>query len=95
MDEGLPWGESPIDHEGDTEAGLGWATSVIFTGSLFLIFLNAHAIANWANHLEISQKTAPIITAAGAWHEKMGDLGLNVVVDRVKELATSLRKASW
>lgn len=95
MQEGLPWGESPIDFDDAAQPGIGWAASAIYGASALLIFLNAHAILNWANQLELSDTTAPIVVAAEGWYAKTGQMGLNTLVDEIKGAAQSARKASW
>lgn len=95
MQDGLPWGESPIDFDDAAEPGLGWGAAVIYGASALLVFLNAHAILNWANQLELSDTTAPIVVAAEGWYAKTGQLGLNTLVDAIKDTAQSARKAEW
>lgn len=95
MDEGLPWGESPIDVDDDQLAGYGWTTSVFVASSVLLILFNSHAISNWANQLTISKRTAPLVIAAVNWHETTGSLGFNLMVDEVERQAKSVRKLTW
>lgn len=95
MDDGLPWGESPIDVEDDQAAGYGWTAWIFITSSALLIVFNSHAIANWANQLTISTRTAPLVTAAVEWHKAAGSFGFNLVVDEVERGAKSVRKLTW
>jgi hypothetical protein len=95
MDDGLPWGESPIDVEDDQTPGYGWTAWIFIASSALLIVFNSHAIANWANQLTISTRTAPLITAAVQWHEETGNLGLNLAVDEIERGAKSVRKLTW
>lgn len=101
MEQELPWGESPIDLEGDerTEAeattpqlgGLGWSAIVAGAGSALLLAFNSHAIANWANQLPITSATAPVYAAAHGWQDATGRLGLNAPVEAVERAAEWLR----
>lgn len=101
MDQELPWGESPIDLEGDERTpdeartpqlgGLGWSAIVAGAGSALLLAFNSHAIANWANQLPITEATAPVYSAAHAWQAATGRLGLNAPVEAVERTAERLR----
>jgi hypothetical protein len=95
MNNGLPWGESPIDVEDDQTPGYSWTARIFIASSALLIVFNSHAIANWANQLTISSRTAPLITAAVQWHEETGNLGFNFVVAEVERQAKSVRKLTW
>lgn len=96
MQEGLPWGDSPLDDDEETDRpGLGWATLAVYSGSAMLMLLNAHAILNWANQLDLNDETAPIVLAAEDWHGKTGAYGLNIIVDSVKQAAVEVRAAKW
>lgn len=95
MQEGLPWGDSPLDDEETDRPGLGWATLAIYSGSAMLMLLNAHAILNWANQLDLNEETAPIVLVAEDWHGKTGSYGLNIIVDSVKQAAVEVRAAKW
>lgn len=94
-DDGLPWGESPIDLADEEDAALqggsGWTWAMLAASSLALVAFNSHAIANWADQLPPNALTAPIIGAAERWHDTAGRLGLNRVVDGVERLATRWR----
>jgi hypothetical protein len=95
MDDGLPWGESPIDlaeeDSATVQTGWRWAWGVLGSSSLALVLFNSHALANWADQLPPNDLTAPIVTAADAWHDQAGKLGLNTVVDGVERWAKSAR----
>lgn len=94
-EDGLPWGESPIDlaqeHDATLQDGWRWAWGVLISSSLALALFNSHAIANWADQLPPNDFTAPIVMAADAWHDKAGQLGLNTVVDSVERWADAAR----
>lgn len=94
--DGLPWGESPIDLAGEADAtlqtGWRWTWGLLGASSVALVLFNSHALANWADRLPPSALVAPIVTAADAWHEQAGRLGLNTVVDTVADWAKALRK---
>ncbi len=98
MDQGLPWGQSPIDLPASAvreTGGLGWAFGVVVISSLILPLVNAHALANWADQLPVEPRTAPIVAAADAWQARARDLGLTVVVDRTATMAAAARKTRW
>ena len=95
MHEGLPWGDSPVDFEDDDQPGISWAASAIYGASAMLLFLNAHAILNWANQLDLTETTAPIVVAAENWYAQTGQFGLNQIVDSVKAAAQEARAADW
>jgi hypothetical protein len=95
MHEGLPWGDSPVDFEDDDQPGIGWAALAIYGASAMLLFLNAHAILNWANQLELTDTTAPIVVTAENWYAQTGQFGLNQIVDSVKAVAQEARAADW
>lgn len=95
MDDGLPWGESPIDLDQEADpalqTGWHWAWGVLASSSLALVLCNSHALANWANQLPPNDLTAPIVMAADTWHDTAGRWGLNTVVDGVERWADGAR----
>lgn len=95
MNDGLPWGESPIDVQDNQAPGIGWTVCVFAVSSALLLLFNSHAIANWANQLTISTKTAPLVTESVKWNEITGLMGLNIFVDKVESGAKSARKLNW
>lgn len=95
MENGLPFGDSPLDFEDPAVPGLGWASVVIFGGSALLAFLNSHAIQNWSSRLDLTDTSAPIVMLAEKWHDETGKFGLNIIVDTVKQAADKARHASW
>ena len=95
MENGLPFGDSPLDFEDPAKPGLGWASVVMFCGSALLVFFNSHAILNWSNRLDLTDTNAPIVMFAEKWHNQTGQWGLNLIVDSVKETAENARHAKW
>lgn len=95
MDDGLPWGESPIDVQDNQAPGIGWTVCVLAVSSALLVLFNSHAIANWANQLTISTKTAPLVTESVRWNKITGRIGLNKFVDEVESGANLVRKFNW
>ncbi|MFD2779920.1 hypothetical protein ACFS32_00835 [Novosphingobium pokkalii] len=73
------------------QTGWRWAWGVLGSSSLALVLFNSHALANWADQLPPNDLTAPIVTAADAWHDQAGKLGLNTVVDSVDRWTKSAR----
>jgi hypothetical protein len=94
-EDGLPWGESPIDLADEAsptlQNGWRWTWGVLISSSLALALFNSHAIANWADQLPPNDLTAPIVMAADAWHDQAGRLGLNAMVDAVQRWADRAR----
>lgn len=95
MDDGLPWGESPIDLAEEDDAALqtgwGWIWGVLASSSVVLALFNAHAVRNWAEQLPPSAMTAPIVAAAEHWYDTADRLGLNRMVDGAERAAKALR----
>jgi hypothetical protein len=60
-----------------------------------LVFLNSHAILNWANRFEVTQSSAPVIMTAEKWHKETGNLGLNTIVETIKIQASAVRQLNW
>lgn len=95
MDDGLPWGESPIDLAEEDDAALqtgwGWIWGVLASSSVALALFNAHAVRNWAEQLPPNAMTAPIVAAAEHWYDTADRLGLNRMVDGAERAAKVLR----
>jgi hypothetical protein len=75
--------------------GLGWITRILLQSSVLLMLFNSHAIANWANRLPITDKTAFFVNAAQQWHATTNKLRLNAVVDLVEREANVFRSDGW
>jgi len=95
MEDGLPWGESPIDLAEEDDAALqtgwGWIWGVLASSSVALALFNAHAVRNWAEQLPPNAMTAPIVAAAEHWYDTADRLGLNRMVDAAERAAKALR----
>jgi hypothetical protein len=100
MENGLPFGDSPIDIPTDALGGSAtgtssgavlWAGKIALISSVLLLLFNAHALKNWAEQLPVTRLSAPVITAAEHWYSLTDSWGLNVLVNKTAELAASLR----
>ncbi len=70
---------------------LRWTSLVILVAALLLALLNAHAIRGWANQLPPGHWSARASTAADAWYDSVGGLGLNRPVAALHERWKSLK----